>query len=51
MIDRRIYNIIIYCRPLMSNAVADDLNSEIMAIEWRAGVDRYVWNFKEVMYF
>ena len=37
MIDRRLDNIITHCRHQLTNAVAEGLNSKIMAIKRRAG--------------
>ena len=51
MIDRRLDNIITHCRHQLTNAVAEGLNSKIMAIKRRAGGYRNVVNFKDVIYF
>jgi len=51
MIDRRLNNIITHCCHQLTNAVAEGLNSKIMAIKRRAGGYRNVGNFKNVIYF
>jgi transposase len=51
MIDRRLDNIINHCHHQLTNAVAEGLNSKIMAIKRRAGGYRNVRNFKNVIYF
>ncbi|MFN9369972.1 MAG: transposase [Planctomycetia bacterium] len=40
-----------HCRHQLTNAVAEGLNSKIMAIKRRAGGYRNVGNFKDVIYF
>ena len=39
-----------HCRHQLTNAVAEGLNSKIMAIKRRAGGYRNVGNFKDVIY-
>ncbi|MFM8952376.1 MAG: transposase [Planctomycetaceae bacterium] len=51
MIDRRLDNIITHCRHQLTNAVAEGLNSKIMAVKRRAGGYRNVAHFKDVIYF
>lgn len=51
MMNRRLDNIITHCRHQLTNAVAEGLNSKIMAIKRRAGGYRNVGNFKDVIYF
>lgn len=51
MIARRLDNIITHYRHQLNNAVAEGLNSKIMAIKRLAGCYRNVRNFKEVIYF
>ena len=51
MIDRRLDDIITRCCHQLTNAVAEGLNSKIMAIKRRAGGYRNVGNFKTAIYF
>jgi len=51
MLSRRLDNVITYCRHQVTNAVAEGLNSKIMAIKRRAGGYRNIENFKTVIYF
>ena len=51
MLARRLDNVITYCRHAITNAVAEGLNSKIMAITRRAGGYRNQANFKTVIYF
>ena len=51
MLAGRLSNVITYCRHQISNAVAESLNSKIMAIKRRAGGYRNPNNFKTVIYF
>ncbi len=51
MISRKLENVISYCRHPITNAVAEGLNSKIMAIKRRAGGFRNIENFKIVIYF
>jgi transposase len=51
MISRKLGNVISYCRHPVTNAVAEGLNSKIMAIKRRAGGFRNIENFKTVIYF
>ena len=51
MLARRLDNVITYCRHAITNAVAEGLNSKIMAIKRRAGGYRNQANFKTVIYF
>jgi len=51
IIDRRFENIITFCRHQLTNAVAEGLNSKIMAIKRRAGECRNVGSFKDVTSF
>jgi transposase len=51
MIKRRLGNVVSYCRHFITNAVAEGLNSKIMAIKRRAGGFRNRDNFKTVIYF
>jgi transposase len=51
MIERRLDNIITHCRHQLTSAVAEGLNSKIMAIKRRAGGYRNVVNFKAVIFF
>ena len=51
MINRRLDNMITHCRHQLTNAVAEGLNSKIMAIKRRAGGYRNGVHFKDVIYF
>ena len=51
MLAGRLGNVIKYCRHQITNAVAEGLNSKIMAIKRRAGGYRNPNNFKTVIYF
>lgn len=51
MLARRLGNVITYCQHAITNAVAEGLNSKIMAIKRRAGGYRNPTNFKTVIYF
>ena len=51
MIQRRLENVITYCRHFITNAVAEGLNSKIMSIKRRAGGYRNPENFKTAIYF
>jgi len=51
MISRKLENVTSYCRHPITNAVAEGLNSKIMAIKRRAGGFRNIENFKTVIYF
>jgi transposase len=51
MIKKRLGNVVSYCRHFITNAVAEGLNSKIMAIKRRAGGFRNPDNFKTAIYF
>ena len=51
MLKRRLDNILNYCNHQITNAVAEGLNSKIMAIKRLAGGYRNKENFKTVIYF
>jgi transposase len=51
MIQRRLENVITYCKHFITNAVAEGLNSKIMSIKRRAGGFRNSENFKTSIYF
>ena len=51
MIKSRLANVVSYCRHFITNAVAEGLNSKIMAIKRRAGGFRNRDNFKKAIYF
>lgn len=51
MIQRRLENVITYCKHFVTNAVAEGLNSKIMSIKRRAGGFRNAENFKTAIYF
>jgi transposase len=51
MIQRRLENVITYCKHFITNAVAEGLNSKIMSIKRRAGGFRNPKNFKTAIYF
>jgi len=51
MLSRKLDNVVSYCRHPVTNAVAEGLNSKIMAIKRRAGGFRNIENFKTVIYF
>lgn len=51
MIQRRLENIVTYCKHFITNAVAEGLNSKIMSLKRRAGGFRNPENFKTVIYF
>jgi transposase len=51
MIERRLENVITYCKHFVTNAVAEGLNSKIMSIKRRAGGFRNPANFKTAIYF
>lgn len=51
IIDPRLHKIVTYCRHQLTSAVAEGLNSKIMAIKHRAGGYWNVANFKDVIYF
>jgi transposase len=51
MIQRRLENVITYCKHFITNAVAEGLNSKIMSIKRRAGGYRNGENFKTTIYF
>ena len=51
MIQRRLENIVTYCKHFVTNAVAEGLNSKIMSIKRRAGGFRNPENFKTAIYF
>jgi len=50
MINCCLDNIVTHCRHQLTNAVAEGLNSKIMAIKRRAGGYRNVADFKDVIY-
>ena len=51
MLQRRIENVLSYCKHEITNAVAEGLNSKIMAIKRRACGYRNKENFKTAIYF
>ena len=51
MLKRRLANILTYCDHQITNAVAEGLNSKIMAIKRLAGGYRNKENFKTAIYF
>jgi|SRR5712671_2278923 len=51
MIQRRLENVITYCKHFITNAVAEGLNSKIMSIKRHAGGFRNPKNFKTAIYF
>lgn len=51
MIQRRLENVVTYCKHFVTNAVAEGLNSKIMSIKRRAGGFRNLENFKTAIYF
>jgi transposase len=51
MLSTRLDNVITYCRHAITTAVAEGLNSRIMAITRRAGGYRNQTKFKTVIYF
>ena len=51
MIQRRLENVVTYCKHFVTNAVAEGLNSKIMSIKRRAGGFRNPENFKTAIYF
>ena len=51
MIQRRLENVVTYCKHFVTNAVAEGLNSKIMSIKRRAGGFRSAENFKTAIYF
>jgi transposase len=51
MIQRRLENVVTYCKHFITNAVAEGLNSKIMSIKRRAGGFRNPENFKTAIYF
>lgn len=51
MIQRRLENVVTYCKHFVTNAVAEGLNSKIMSIKRRAGGFRNLENFKIAIYF
>jgi transposase len=51
MIQRRLENVVSYCKHFVTNAVAEGLNSKIMSIKRRAGGFRNAENFKTAIYF
>jgi transposase len=51
MIQRRLKNVVTYCKHSVTNAVAEGLNSKIMSIKRRAGGFRNPTNFKTAIYF
>ena len=51
MLQRRLDNVLTYCRHPITNAVAEGLNSKIMAIKRRACGYRNRENFKTAIYF
>ena len=50
-IQRRLENVVSYCKHFVTNAVAEGLNSKIMSIKRRAGGFRNAENFKTAIYF
>jgi transposase len=51
MIQRRLENVVTYCKHFVTNAVAEGLNSKIMSLKRRAGGFRNPENFKTAIYF
>ena len=51
MLKRRVDNVLTYCTHQITNAVAEGLNSKIMAIKRMAGGYRNKENFKTAIYF
>jgi transposase len=51
MLQRRLENVVTYCKHFVTNAVAEGLNSKIMSIKRRAGGFRNPENFKTAIYF
>ncbi len=51
MIKERLRNVVSYCTHRITNAVAEGLNSKIMAIKRRVGGFRNVENYKTAIYF
>lgn len=51
MLKRRLANVLTYCTHQITNAVAEGLNSKIMAIKRMAGGYRNKENFKTAIYF
>jgi len=51
LVKRHLENILTYCRHQLTNAVAEGLNSKIMAIKRRAGGYRSLAGFKTAIYF
>lgn len=51
LVKRHLENVITYCEHQLTNAVAEGLNSKIMAIKRRAGGYRSVAGFKTAIYF
>jgi transposase len=51
MIKERLANVVSYCTHRITNAVAEGINSKIMAIKRRVGGFRNVENYKTAIYF
>ena len=51
MIQKRVENVVNYCRHWITNAVSEGLNSKIMSIKRRAGGFRNPDSFKTAIYF
>lgn len=51
MIKERLANVVSYCTHRITNAVAEGINSKIMAIKRRVGGYRNIENFKIAIYF
>jgi transposase len=51
MLQRRLENVVTYCKHFVTNAVVEGLNSKIMSIKRRAGGFRNPENFKTAIYF
>jgi transposase len=51
MIKERLTNVVSYCTHKITNAVAEGINSKIMAIKRRVGGFRNVENYKTAIYF
>lgn len=50
-INERLANVVSYCTHGITNAVAETINSKIMAVKRRVGGYRYSENFKTAIYF
>jgi transposase len=51
MIHERLDNVLTYCKPPITNGVAESLNSKIRSIKRRAGGFRNIENIKTAIYF